>query len=416
MPDLAFPELNADLGTQTADGLRNVANTAANFACTLYQNSPAAAVGYDLTGAGAFLNGLYSRLCAPRNKLPPPPQQQFIGGQCPKRYTVVATVIGGSGSGPFPPDQRTFTNVLGPITGFRFVPTFNNPDLITVDFVAADGIYSFGLQGQQGFVPTATVNSITPNSGSDDCGSQGPQFPPTLPPIVEVQNNLNVNFGGVTLNVPVKFQPIVIVAPLIFRPTISVDVGPINVQIGPDGVNFFPTLPGPTTPTSPTIDPRPLPPAPTPPKEVQTCPPVNLEPVLDAIEEVAEDVDDAIDRIKKVRVCQECDEDFNFSYVLLGTANNAVFDLPANTVRVDTIIRSKPLNIRTQGGGENAAQVVFAGFATFGYAFDQWSDREPLDYDRKSFIPEQKSPTKFMFTSYAGVEVEVLALRKVRKP
>jgi hypothetical protein len=115
MPAFSYPELNSNPGTATADGLRNIANTAANAVCSAWRNYARATTGFpDPTGIGAFNNALFSRLCEPRGITAPVPEDEFVGGQCPILYDL--TVAFNSAPG-LPEERVVYRRVLGPVGG-----------------------------------------------------------------------------------------------------------------------------------------------------------------------------------------------------------------------------------------------------------------------------------------------------------
>lgn len=388
MADMTYPELNSDLGTNTADGLRNVANVAANFACTLYQNSPASAIGVDPTGLGAFNNALWSRLCAPRDKLPLPPTPPFSGGQCNELYDLTLTVVFGNPDGtPGPADTRTFNNVQGPLLGWSFYKPEGTIDGVGVRFLTATTSLDFGTQAIVPGNPSVSVNSIVPVDGTDQCGNPPDAFPPVVPPLAEVEVNLNVDFGGLEIPVTVNFQPIIVPVLAIFRPTIAVNVGPITVQFGPDGVTFAPNFEvnAPIT-ISPGVDPRPLPPSPRPIPSSEEC---DLSPVLDRLDQL----DDKYDELLDCERCDKCYEEVVTAYGVLNS--NVVNSLVGIPVRVQLENVFKPRNLPVQDGGD-APTVLYAGWFAWRVGSSNLP-RQPLHYAANTFLAPE-GVTGFSYT------------------
>ena len=381
MVDFTYDELNSNLGTNTADGLRNIANTARNFACTLYQNSPASVIGTDPTGVGAFSNAFWSRLCAPVDRLPPAPAvPPFSGGQCNELYNVTASVQFFSGSTPGPVDTRTFTNLLGPITGWRFVFTPDSTGGSTqVIFTTATQQRSFGIQGTAGGVPQVSVDAIVPVDGTDACGNPFPTYPYDPPALVDVENNIDVNFGAdVTVNVPVSFQPIIIPVGVQFSPQVDINVGPVRVSFDAGGVTFSPTFaPNVDINLSPRTDPRPNPPTPIPPTSDGDCPDVDLQPVLDRLT----DIDEQLDEIQECA----CGPETELRTVAFGPSGSGTVNIPDGEIKEVSLSAIPGPRVRSQFGGGGAPNVEFIGWYSFGVNGTP-GDRLPISYAQNRFV------------------------------
>lgn len=403
MVDMTFAELNADLATNTSDGLRNIANTAANFACALYQNSPASAIGTDPTGLGAFNNALWTRLCGPRDLVPLPPAPPFSGGQCDELYDINLSVTFGEPDGsPGVTDTRQFNGVRGPLRGWRF--SRPNPETggIQVDFLTADQELSFGIQAILPGNPTTSVNSIVPVDGTDTCGNPFPTFPPETAPLVEVETNINVDFGGFEVNVPISFQPIIIPVGIVLAPVISVNVGPINVQFGPGGVTFSPTIaPDIDITLSPGNDPRPLPPSPRPPVTPSECPEVDLGPINDKLDDIKDQLDD-------IEECA-CEPEKEIRTLAFEPANSRNVTVPEGEI-LNARLNAVDVGDRVRGqfGGGGAPNVEYLGWCAFGVS-GSGGDRTPVSYLSSVFVAPP-GVTSFSYTlidgSTAGLVVE----------
>lgn len=390
MADMTYGELGSDITANTADGLLNVARAARNFACELYQNSPASSIGYDVTGLGAFNNAVWTRLCGPINKLPPPAAPPFSGGQCPELYDITLTVVGGNEDGPFPtPDTRTFLAVQGPLRGWRFEGSGPDNDATVVYFDTAGGELSFGVQGLDGYSPQVSVDAIVPVDGSDACGNPPPTFPPDRAPLVEFQTNINVDFGGITIPVTVEFQPTIWVVPVVFSPQINVNVGPVTVSFGKDGVTFAPNFDVDTTISLPPgIDPRPAPPTPKPPVATDEC---DLSEVIEKLNELLD-----CDR------CEKCYQPLSTPYAPLNS--NIVNSLVGIPKRAVVTFVSGPDNLPLQSGND-APTIYHAGWFSWRIGSQQLP-RQRLDYEQNTFLAPE-GVTGYSYTGTYGTVWQV---------
>lgn len=412
-PTFSYDELASDLGTATADGFRNVANSAANFLCNIYETDPLGVTGFpDPTGVGAFSNGLLSRLCAPRGQLPPPPEPQFDGGQCPIRYNVS---IRYQYTG-VPQTDVILTNVLGPIVGVRSFPEPSGNTVWGVQAAPDPPTWPDGFRPQISVEPLTknsvqfNIINIVPVSGTDDCGDPSPEYPvnPTNPDIYGGPQT--VNFGNdFSLTVPVVLIPVDIDFDL--TPTIefNVGVGPFNVIFAPDGIYINPGGGGgggggPLPP--PNLDPRPDPPDPVPPANPGDC---DLTPVLDELDAIQEKLEEMDDKLDDIKECA-CEPEYVGVVDPLGSGGSGTFSLPPKTVGV--IVDCTVIGARTPGeyGGGGAPDVVYVGWYAFGRNGVS-GDRRPLSYDINYLIapPDANHFTYTMkYGSEASVSVEYL--------
>lgn len=391
MVDMSFPELNSDLGTTTADGLRNVANVAADFACNLYRNSPAAAIGVDPLGLGAFNNGLWSRLCDPRPPRPLPPAPPFAGGQCAELYDLTLSVTFGNEDGtPGPTDTRFFPGETGPMKGWVFRRPPGTIVGTEVAFVTGTRELSFGTQAIGEGVPIPVVNSIVPVDGTDTCGNPPDAFPPVVPNPADLSIDVNVDFGGLTIPVTVEFQPVLNLTVNAFIPIISVNVGPVNVQFSPGGVTFAPNFNlDIDVITSPAIDTRPLPPAPIPRLPPGDCPDVDLTPVLERLD----DVDEQLDKIEECA----CEPEKEIRVDTFGPANSRTYTIPEGEIlKVSLFAVSVGDRVRGQFGGGGAPDVEYLGWCSFGVS-GSGGDRTPVSYANSVFFAPPGA-TSFSYT------------------
>lgn len=408
MADMDWTDYASDLGTNTADGLRNVANTAAEFACTLYQNNPAAAVGLaDPTGIGAFSNALWSRMCAPRNQLPAAPTQPPLnGGQCPKLYNLTATVTGAGPDGPFPPDTRTFNDIQGPLTGFYTTTTTDSDGrtIYTVEFGTADGSVSWGIQGI-GVQPSWTIDSLAPSDGSpDNCGDAPPWYPPVDAPADEWEEDREVDFGGPKITVPVAIIPVILKPEFNFRPQINVRVGPIQVTFDLGGVNFNLNIePGTNTVLPPGSDTRPVP---VPPQTPKVGPGCDITPVINKLKQLDEKYNPLLD-------CDRCDDKYDYPITVYTSANSRQeLGILPTLYRVAVDLDEIPANAKHQQGG-TADDVIYAGW--FSWVTDgRHHERIPLHFASNIFVAPPGA-NGFAYTTYFGFTATSRSQRKVPK-
>lgn len=413
MPTFSFSELNSNTSTATADGIRNVANTAANFACSLYKNYANAAAGLpDPTGFGATLNSVYSALCTPRGDTPPLPTAPFNGGQCPKLYSVNVQGIYGPDNTPF--NSEAF-NLLGPIGGVAIRPNASGSRLEYV--VLCQPSSGFPL-GQWAFLSQSpgqfdaelkpmrvTSFTVTPNDGVDNCGSPTPIFPPSFPPNSNITNNVNVNVGaGLTINAPITIIPIRNSVDVEVRPQIQVNVGPFNVAFDLGGVTVAPNIVLP----SDRVNPNPLPPpanypSPVPPS-TGDCPEVNLAPVISRLENLQDDVDELVEVSEDIKECS-CPVPYQVQVIPAATADGGIIDLPENTIAVYLNLIKIPENPKIQPGRGGARDQYFCGYYWFGVGNGS-TERIPIN-TATNWFPAPRFATSFSWSLYSGYEAAV---------
>lgn len=366
-----YGELSSDLGTNTGDGLRNIANTAANFVCNAYRNYADAAVGLpDPTGVGAFNNALYSRLCSPRNLNPPsPPSIPFNGGQCanlPYNVTIFYSFNGG------PPTSVFFPSVLGPLNGVG-----------TKGF--AGGSAAYGViapnAGSTGILAVASASgpnplnalsayrvtsvSVVPVGHSDTCGNPSPQYTTPPPPNNTFNNNTTVNVGaGFIINAPITVIPTLIKAGVEINPQIQVNVGPFNVNFDLGGVQVKPNFQIGNDRRTPSSDNSPptLPPA----REPQ---PIDCDIDIELMQEEFTTVNNNIsgldEKLDEVKDCS-CPVKYTTSIVGLGSGNSGVVALPTNAIQIRLSLTQQPQNAKIQDGGTSHPDYYFCGYVDFG--------------------------------------------------
>jgi hypothetical protein len=388
MTTFSYPELAEDLGTATGDGLRNLANTAANALCNAWKDYAAATSGFpDPTGLGAFNNAMLSRLCSPRGIEPPPPEEEFEGGQCPILYSVTYGIGSARPNGPrptFPPNvTATIGPVLGPIRGGAVLPNPGTRGKRGVIFVQNQPDYPDGIittwadpnPSDDGRYDGAfsSVLSVVPSDPNqpDVCGDPEPVFPPIVPPIDIFNFPVFVDVGGLNLDLDLEINPTIFSPEFAFKPELNVGIGPFQVVFNPDGVDIF------LSPNvdininiPPGLDPRSPQPTPKPPTGGSggncppcICPDVDLQPVLDLLEDIKE------------CTCEE--EEFE---------TIEVADSTGDLLTVATWIKSVVINVkevgeavRSQLGEGTAPDVLYVGWYAFGRG-TALSDRKPLSF------------------------------------
>lgn len=417
MPDFTFSELSSDLATDGADGLRNVANTAANFYCALYQADPLGVTGGLIqTPPGRAINALNTRLCSPRNIVPPPAEPRFEGGQCDIEYNVVVD-FGSSepnrvGNPTFPGnDSATYLALQGPITGTAVRQNVNGQGkrgviLVGVSVQAPLGeivVWTSSDPNMEAYEGAfVAVSSVEPVGGAqlDICGNPAPSYNPYVAPVINFNTNAEVNFGlGLTANVPITIAPIII-APLIsIRPQISVDVGGITVNFNTDGVtfDFGDNGSSPIITPSPGTDPRTDPPPSIPPSggggggggtPVECPDPCDNTPVLDRLD----DIDEALEELKDCA----CEKDYEIRVIVGEARNNARFVVPPRTLSVRLAVTVKGDRIKGEWGGGEAPDVEYMGW--YSWRIDGLeSDRRLISYEANTFEAPRRA-TGFSYT------------------
>lgn len=410
----SLQDLASNTGTNTADGLRNIANTAANFVCDAYQNYAAATTGFpDPTGIGALNNALYSSLCSPRGKTPTAPAQPFTGGQCATRYNVSYSYTDpdtGPGSG-------TLFQLLGPIGG---ITRYSSGSQIGVGVICQPE--SSRPQGIGFFVLTSRPNDLSKRNYTitgvsrvdgmaDNCGNPNPTYPDKGLPVTNItNNNTTVNVGaGASITVPIFFTPVVVNANAYINAQVQVNLGPFNVTFDLGGVTIAPTFNAPSggsqTPSSPY-----LPPSVTtnnynntnsPPSV--TCPPVDFTTVYSKLDAIKTELDD-------VKDCS-CPVTNSVATVSLGSGVDGYVSLPSNCIQVSISIGAKPANAKTQKSNGSEPTVYFCGYIYWGDGTGR-SERHPISFLQSVFYPPLWA-TAFGWNLYLGYSGTVTATKLV---
>lgn len=411
-PTFTYGDLNSDQTTTTNDGLRNVANTAANFACDLYQNYAQATTGFgDPTGLGGFLNGIYSHLCGPRNKTPAaPPVAPFNGGQClNKSYKVTTRVT--------KPDTSTYTTLWpslnGPIKGVQII---QNPSSAWQYGVISTGTsplagdvmnpevssnFRSGLDGYK-----VEIISIVRNDGlPDNCGDPSPQFPSPPPKTTDLNKTTNVNIGaGVVIAAPVTFIPVTNNANIQLNPQFQIGVGPFNVTFDAGGITVAPSFNLPGNTTSPTgnngTQGQPALPA-----KVE-CQATDLTPVITRLDNQAASIQAIKTELDDVKNCS-CPVSYNVNTVALGAGISGYVALPSNCIKVALTLNKIPANAKTQKSNGSEPTKYFCGYFYWGDGTGR-SERVGISVQQSVFFPPLWA-TSFGWDLYLGYDCTVSA-------
>lgn len=421
MPDFTIAELNENTGEATADGLRNVANVAANAICSAWRNYAGATSGFpDPTGIAAFNNGVFSRLCEPRGVQAPVPSEEFLGGQCPIDYDVTVSIGSanpGEVGGTFPPNSTPFyPRIRGPIRGGAVLDNAGGGKR-GVFFAAPSQAYPDGIittwtspnTGQEGYFDGAfsTVLSVVPSDPNqpDICGNPAPTFPPIVPPIDVFDFDTSVYIGGPSIDVNVSFNPVIFAPLTLIKPEINVQVGPFQVVFDAGGVNIYVNPQSdPTITLPPGLDPRPDRPTPKPPTGGGgggDCPDCICLPT--DLTEVNEKLDDIID-------CVCVDEQF-LTQSFAGARGN-LYTTPTwvKTAILDVVDIGDA--VRGQLGEGGAPDVYYLGWAAFGKG-SRLGQRFPVSFGSNKYVNLSEDIDSFAYSlNFGSVGTVVLEYLK----
>jgi hypothetical protein len=389
MVDLTYGDLNAgDLGYNTADTLRNIANAAADTVCTLYRNYPSGIIpSIGTSPPGQFTDGLLRNLCSPRGTLPPPASQPFTGGQCVALYNIVYK-LGPPGSTP--PNQ-TLTNCAGPVGGFEFRPAAAGGGLVDIYLklgaaipgASFSGSVLLGASFDNGAI--AQILNVQKTDGTaDTCGDPPITYPPTVAPVTNYNDNRTITIGGNTVNTPVTIIPTVFAPLTVFRPELNVKVGPVNVNFSLGGITFSPTFELNGTVNLPGTDPRTTPPPSTKPKDPANQPGCDLTEVLMLLEDV------------KKCACEEG----TVKLVSYGPSEGREISLPAKTLAVAITTNAIGAGVNSQVGAGDSRDVLFIGWYAFGYGGDP-GERIPISFASNNAIAP-KNAQHFTYSMNKG--------------
>lgn len=407
----SFSELASDLGTSTADGLRNVANTAANAVCDLYQNYTDFTTGWsDPTGIGAFNNALFSRLCTPRAKNPAsPPSVPFTGGQCDGTYYTVQGTYSHKTSGGT--QNFTLFNVPGPLSGLNIGAESGTQYGYGIGCKAVAPF----LKGRANIVIGTPSNidpfkmqitSATPTSGPNNCGNPPPSWPYASPAANNYNYNTNVNIGaGVVVNANVVISPIFFKANAYIQPQIQVQVGPFNVTFDAGGVSIEPSFNFSTDKTLPDTSKYPtdtLPPANQNPgnqpagQQVTPCDLTSVNTKLTTLQTTANAIKDCA-----------CPITYAPSTSSLGAGISGYAALPSNCIKVNLTLTQRPDNAKVQKSNGSEPDLYFCGYFYWGDGTGR-SERIPLNTTQNVLFPPPWA-TAFGWNLYTGYNCSVTA-------
>lgn len=419
-PVFTYESLSSDLGTATADGLRNVANQAANFACSLWSKYTDVTAGFpDPTGVGAFHAAIYSRLCTPRNQQPTRmPEPAVIGGQCvglPYNVTAAYSKDG------VPLGTAFFPSIPGPINGVGIGS--QSPG------TAAYGVFAPNATAYKGILPVVSAGganpvdslkgyqitsvTVTPVGHSDQCGNSPPQYLTPVPSSEEFnQTNNTVNIGGgLVIAAPITIIPTLYKADVQIRPQVNVQVGPFDVTFDLGGVYIQPNFQLPSDKTVPPENSLPEPkPTPKPPASVD-CPETDLSPVISRLNSLDSKVRDLAATAEDIKDCS-CPVSYELASTQIGSGRSGVVALPAHTIKVRLVLTKIPDNPKKiQSGGENAPLQYFCGYYSFGDG-SALGSRTALN-TAASVLDCPSRATSFSWSLYAGYEGTVTAIHAV---
>lgn len=422
MVDLTLRDYARQQSEGNTDLLGELADTAVDAICNIYYKSPGSIVARAFPGTPIVdgVDSFYRNLCAPKGKAPPLPAPPFTGGQCcgtTYQVTVSATLQISSGASiPFNADPQMVTGRIGGVevrnsgTGQQevtkiVITTYQGANCSQLVELVPRTTF---VHNSDGTTSTIVINNttVTPVSGADNCGSPPAHYPTT--PLVDGDFNFNTNITiapNVSISVPVSIVPTVVNVANVFRPEFNVKIGDININGSLGGFTFSPTVqisPGTTTPSG---DPRALPPPaktndPTPTTKDYTAEFTAINTKLNDLKKEVEDCCDALYPFQeppsdKVRI------------LLLATANSMDVAIPAKTYKVTLELTGTPTEKKMQFGND-APDVLYAGWAWFSDGVRQY-ERCPVDSEFKFYIPPDRTAKRFSLTLYQGYVAKVLA-------
>lgn len=415
MVDLSVSDYLSNARDGVGGLLNGVADAAVDAMCSIYYKSPGDMIAPAVEGATGSMaqRAFYDTLCAPKNKVPPIPSAPFTGGQCVgKTYNVngsyVITVTGSTQHYSSPGLEGAIGGaVIRPVAG-------SSPTVYAVHVVygvgSASGTRYFPVSGQDsnaGIFGSPTVDNVTvTGGGSDNCGNIPTYYPkvPLVDSDFSYTTNINIT-PTITVPVAVSINPTIVPVVGVFRPEFNVNVGGINVNMSLGGFTFAPTIqiaPGTTTPTG---DPRALPPAPKTnnptPDPAQTA--IDLTQIKAKLDEIDQEIEDCCDALYPF---QEPPND-KIRILLIGTGNSIDVGIPSKTFKVTCELTVKAANQKIQYGN-NAPDVLYAGWAWFSDGVRQ-GDRLPVDSEFKMFMPPDRVSKRFCATLYGGYTGRFLA-------
>lgn len=264
----------------------------------------------------------------------------------------------------------------------------------------ADNQYS-GLQYQ--------VNLRTISGDPDSCSNPAPTYPPS-PPRDSPSSPPVINLPPL-IYIPIKPE---VKIPVTIKPNITINGGinfriadSIDIQIGPKSVDVY---------INPTANIDLFPDAPSPGYELP--PGVPDDPTGNAGNDGGSgecpdvDIDPVIDKLNQLLDCA-CDVDSNYQYVngAVASGESGTILLPVDAYAVRLTLTDFPASPKKEWGGGAAPDVYYAGW-TSKISFGGSRDREPIDYQEKTFLVDE-STTAFSWTCRQFYSADVLIIRKV---
>ena len=403
-----YEELKTVLTETVPPLIPRVVEAARDFACGIYQNTPAGFLDRIETAAG-FINPqhvLMDGICRPINKLPPAPQPQINGGQCECVMYAVSgdTYFEGAYTDSFS------TNHPGPI---RNVGISSDGTDIGFDY-GATACPGGRFKVIQGGAPELRAKrfeirnwAVTRVDGQpDNCGSIVPTYPPNYPSPSDLTRTSPFQITP-TLSAPitVTVNPTISFDPTVLAPVLSVNLGGLNVNFDLGGVTISPDFSNSTNTTNnfpTTTNPTPTPtPVKNPSDSIDNA--TDFSAIVQLINELKKEVEDCCERDRPYPP-----PDANkVITTLLDTANSGLYDLPANTFQIAVRIVTQPQKVKTQAG-ILAPKVLYAGWAWFGAA-NNMSERMPMDSEFKLYSPPRYISNTFGFTLYQGLTATITA-------
>lgn len=387
-------------GEGVADNIKGVADAVGDSVCGLYRDYPGFMTG-SMFGSplAAASDGMFNSLCSPRGQLPPSPGPQPSGGQCVcQRYVVRATgnTPGQSGPSLF---VNTLPGPIGAVTVRNRTDGGGNPSVdvfLNYGSAACGGRQVNTFYGNAGLGTTVVVTSITPEDGGPDvCGSLAPNYPIVQPPDTAINFNVPVTFSpNFTVNTPVTiFPPVLNLSP-------SFRFGDLNIDLNLGGLTISPAINIGGGQNPPGLQPQPQP---QPGNEQSDR---NYDEILSRLLRLA----------NRARLCQDCDDDYDFLQSgLVGGRSGRIFLPPgASMVAAALLIVTEPSNPKKEtGSGQN--DVYYAGWGWF-ESNGNYDTRQPIDSQGKIFYPNlNPSPNSFVFTMRTGYSAQALITYKRRK-
>lgn len=232
---------NAAPGQDMGSFPKNVARAAKDVLCAANAITPE---WMTQGGVGGIIGSpLVRDLC--RRVTPPSSAERllpFNGGQCSFEYefqgSVTANTASGSTATSSPGTWRART--LGPLQG-KFIdyqgPIVNGNQTVRVGFIGSDGVKRVvaNIPGSNYVSDTLEVRRV--DLGPDNCGDRPPP-PVKVPEVGDIMRPMPIPVPGG----PPVIIPVVIPVGVLFKPTLQVNVGDINVNFDAGGVTFSPVF------------------------------------------------------------------------------------------------------------------------------------------------------------------------------